>query len=632
VDTWLDVIPQVIARIATPEHHVRLLVHGLLERLGKVHPQALVYPLTLSAKSDNIDRRNAAQRLLVKLKDYYPLLVDQAILVSEELIRTSVLWLEKWRLAIERASAFYFGGEQNIEGMLAVLQPLHKEIKHAETLSEISFQQQFKRDLDKAWTWCCKYKSDNTNAEITMSSAWDLYHKVYGELNQQFSHMSRLELRYVSPRLLRHGENLDLAIPGTYARDGNYPKIASFQERLKVINSKQRPRKLTIWGSDGTEYEYLLKGGEDTRQDERVMQLFGLVNSLLAANSNTASHDFSIRRYSVIPLNANAGLIGWVKNSDTFYSLIIGYRRKRNIAHDLEHRLMLKMSTDYDRLSLMQKIEVFEYALENTAGQDLYKILWFKSRTSETWLSRRNTYTRSLAVMSMVGYILGLGDRHPSNLMIEKYTGKIVHIDFGDCFEVAMQRSKYPEKIPFRLTRMLVNAMEACGIEGTFRSTCDHVMRVIRSNANSVLAMLEAFVHDPLINWRLVNHNTDHSVSSSSESSSNVSTPSNHSLTQLLPQGTSPPSLSSIESPVQSHLTLDSSTHQESLFSKTPIPQHTINKKALTVISRINDKLNGTDFDTEQGLTVEDQVELLIEQATSNSNLCQCYTGWISVW
>jgi len=43
-------------------------------------------------------------------------------------------------------------------------------------------------------------------------------------------------------------------------------------------------------------------------------------------------------------------------------------------------------------------------------------------------------------------------------------TGKIVHIDFGDCFEVAMKREKFPERIPFRLTRMLEKAMEACTI------------------------------------------------------------------------------------------------------------------------------------------------------------------------
>ena len=103
----------------------------------------------------------------------------------------------------------------------------------------------------------------------------------------------------------------------------------------------------------------------------------------------------------------------------------------------------------------------------------------------------------------MVGYVLGLGDRHPSNLMLDQLTGNVVHIDFGDCFEVAMHREKFPEKIPFRLTRMLVNAMEVCGIDGNYRTTCEIVMRVLRDNKESLMAVLEAFVYDPLINWKL---------------------------------------------------------------------------------------------------------------------------------
>jgi FKBP12-rapamycin complex-associated protein len=120
------------------------------------------------------------------------------------------------------------------------------------------------------------------------------------------------------------------------------------------------------------------------------------------------------------------------------------------------------MAPDYEILTLLQKVEVFEYALENTTGQDLYRILWLRSMNSEHWLERRTTFTRSLAVNSIVGYILGLGDRHPSNLMLQRKTGEVVHIDFGDCFEVSMLRDEYPEKIPFRLTRMLTRAMEVC--------------------------------------------------------------------------------------------------------------------------------------------------------------------------
>ena len=52
--------------------------------------------------------------------------------------------------------------------------------------------------------------------------------------------------------------------------------------------------------------------------------------------------------------------------------------------------------------------------------------------------------------------------------MLDRMSGKIIHIDFGDCFEVAMVREKFPEKIPFRLTRMLINAMEVYALTLSF--------------------------------------------------------------------------------------------------------------------------------------------------------------------
>jgi hypothetical protein len=67
-----------------------------------------------------------------------------------------------------------------------------------------------------------------------------------------------------------------------------------------------------------------------------------------------------------------------------------------------------------------------------------------------------------------------------------------------------MNREKFPERIPFRLTRMLIKAMEISGIEGSYRSTCERTMSVLRENRNSIVATLEAFLYDPLIGWRLV--------------------------------------------------------------------------------------------------------------------------------
>lgn len=56
-------------------------------------------------------------------------------------------------------------------------------------------------------------------------------------------------------------------------------------------------------------------------------------------------------------------------------------------------------------------------------------------------------------------------------------------------------------QVPFRLTRMLVKAMEVSGIEGNFRSTCENVMQVLRTNKDSVMAMME--VNTRFTSWRL---------------------------------------------------------------------------------------------------------------------------------
>jgi serine/threonine-protein kinase mTOR len=301
-------------------------------------------------------------------------------------------------------------------------------------------------------------------------------------------------------------------------------------------------------------------------------------------------------------------------------------------------------------LTLLQKIEVFEVALENTAGQDLYKVLWLKSKNSEVWLERRTNYTRSLAVMSIVGYILGLGDRHPSNLMIDRFTGKVIHIDFGDCFEVAMHREKFPEKIPFRLTRMLINAMEVSGIEGNYRITSEHVMRVLRDNKDSLMAVLEAFVYDPLLNWRLGTTKGEGGAGAAAGGAGAAAGgPKGKMDTDLLDdQGLG---RGARKQRNENDLIMAGMCtcfvclcfvlvcRSFPNTSDAPIPTEdnankpeALNPRALTVINRVHNKLTGRDFKPQETLQVPMQVERLILQATSLENLCQCYVGWCSFW
>jgi FKBP12-rapamycin complex-associated protein len=149
------------------------------------------------------------------------------------------------------------------------------------------------------------------------------------------------------------------------------------------------------------------------------MQLFGLVNEFLSANDETRRRNFIIQRYPVIPLAPNNGLLGWVAQCDTFHALIKEHREKARIMLNAEHRYMQGKAPHYDQLPLINKVEVFEYALNLLEGDDLAKILWHKSSSAEIWLDRRSNYTRSLAVMSMVrrkqGYITSLPKDHVRN-------------------------------------------------------------------------------------------------------------------------------------------------------------------------------------------------------------------------
>jgi len=685
-DTWLQVIPQLIARIHLSDADIKGLLMSLLAQAGQKHPHAVIYSLTVATNSMFAPRREAAETLLGDLRRHWAAIAEQATLVSQQLIRVAILWPEQWHSGLEEASGLYFS-EKNTEGCITVLLELHAMMDkppHEQSAHEAAFTASYGAELEKARQWLYQYHS--TKQRSAVQAAWDIYYAVFRRIDDELPRMTSLELQMVSPPLVSE-QNLRLAVPGTYRVHAPIVRISWFSPTVAIFPSKQRPRRIAIAGTDGRWYRFLLKGHEDLRQDERVMQLFGLVNTLLSNDADTRKQDLGIRRYSVTPLSQAAGVVGWLAGHDTWHSLIEEYRSSKKIAVNVEQRVMARQAPHYENLRLLAKAEVFTYALDNTTGLDLARVLWRKSTSSERWLQRRTQYTRSLAVMSMVGYVLGLGDRHPSNLMLDRASGRIAHIDFGDCFEVAMTRDKLPERVPFRLTRMLINSMEVSGIEGNFRCTAEGVMRVLRRNRDSVMAMLEAFVHDPLINWRLL-HTSDASGASVVEDGSSAA----DALGGVGPGG------SAAAEPVGAASIAANPAARGGARGGADKPQgegdggatEGLNERAVLVLERIKNKLTGRDFiqdpvnsgiggpvagqctfqrlpavgetcesvaDVENGerlggragprrgtntmslgedlgenLDVAGQVQRLVLQATSHENLCQSYIGWCPFW
>jgi len=206
------------------------------------------------------------------------------------------------------------------------------------------------------------------------------------------------------------------------------------------------------------------------------------------------------------------------------------------------------------------------------------------------------SYIRSVAVNSIVGHILGIGDRHSHNILIHERTGEVVHIDFGIVFEQGKLLST-PETVPFRLTRDVVDGFGPIGTDGAFTKAAQATAEVLRENADTLITVLSAVVSDPLYSWSVSpvkarQREDDTTIFSSKENNSDHS------------GNISMPALAMIA--------------------------ENENDAATRTIAKINEKLQGYEEGTfGERQTVEGQVRLLINAARDPDNLCALYHGWM---
>lgn len=199
------------------------------------------------------------------------------------------------------------------------------------------------------------------------------------------------------------------------------------------------------------------------------------------------------------------------------------------------------------------------------------------------WFQRRIAYTRSVATTSIIGYVLGLGDRHVSNILLDELTAEVVHIDFGIAFEQG-KILPTPESVPFRLSRDIEVAMGVSGAEGTMKRCCITTMTVLREHREIIVTLLRVLLYDPLYSWAIT---PQKAANFQSENSGDINA-------------------GSLEQPQK--------------------PATETNKLAERALLRVQQKLQGI----EDGYTssIPGQVERLIQEAKDPMNLCRLFYGW----
>uniref|UniRef100_A0A8C3K0S4 DNA-dependent protein kinase catalytic subunit n=1 Tax=Calidris pygmaea TaxID=425635 RepID=A0A8C3K0S4_9CHAR len=437
-------------------------VQHTVEEIANTYPQAIIYPFMISSESYCFKDTATG----CKNKEFVErLLFDWVEDVKNELVKA----------------------QRNKNKLKEMYGGMYKNLGNLEApglgLARKRFIQAFGKDFDhhfgRGGSELLDMKASDFDAIATsLHSKMVKTYKEPGNLKECSPWMSEFKAEFLRS---------ELEVPGQYDGKGKplpeyHAKISGFDERISVMESLRKPKRITIRGSDEQEYPFLVKGGEDLRQDQRIEQLFDVMNIILSQDA------FILKGQDVnIYYSEGANAVG-ILTFNVQWAVI-------SVANVIPSLICRNASRTEAVMSFRSR--------ESSVPEDLLRRAFVKMSTSpEAFLALRSHFASSHALMCISHWILGIGDRHLSNFMINKETGGMVGIDFGYAFGSATQFLGVPELMPFRLTRQFINLMMPVKEWGLIYSVMVHALRAYRADPDLLISTMDVFVKEPSLDWK----------------------------------------------------------------------------------------------------------------------------------
>ena len=232
-------------------------------------------------------------------------------------------------------------------------------------------------------------------------------------------------------------------------------------EKCRILTSAKRPLFLTwINSAEYASYyqnyfELIFKHGDDLRQDMLTLQILKLMD-LIWKNEGL---DLKMQIYDCFSTGCKTGFIEVIKEAMTLFKI------------QMEGGIKGRYQIDTNQL--------YKWLCQNNPNDKLEVI---------------DNFTKSCAGFCVATFILGIGDRHPDNIMVNK-EGRIFHIDFGHF--LGHFKTKYGikrERTPFVLTEdftKVISKGSSNPIETeefkNFQSLCENAYMIVRRYSSLIV-------------------------------------------------------------------------------------------------------------------------------------------------
>lgn len=290
----------------------------------------------------------------------------------------------------------------------------------------------------------------------------------------------------MTPDVSGKGKNFDSVFPPRKTFKG-------FDDVVVLMKSKQQPKRIQVLDCVGLMVPFLCKADDEPRKDMRMMDLAALMNKFFLSDADARRRGLSLHRYSVAALSSKCAIIEWVKDLSPLYPLVIGCYQCCRLGLD---ERKIKVFFDEAKEKKIKPIEVLKGKILPHFPPIFH--CWFDKQfqSNDDWYQARNLYTSSTALWSMAGHVVGLGDRHGENLLLNQRTGEAMHVDFAEMFDSA-EKLPVPEVVRFRLTPNVIDGLGVVGTSGSFQATCQIALRCQMKNSNALMSIAETHLYEP---------------------------------------------------------------------------------------------------------------------------------------